>query len=86
MLGLGKIVSTTEFDDSLRSAKLHLRLDPVYTYFSREVAREVTQPVWPSRVPRRTNCSAMMCGRVLTLGINGGRTRWWCFQKSAGAL
>lgn len=34
------------------------------THFSREVAREVTQPEWPSRVPRRTNCSAMiaMCG------------------------
>jgi hypothetical protein len=29
------------------------------THFSREVAREVTQPEWPSRVPRRTNCSAM---------------------------
>jgi hypothetical protein len=34
------------------------------THFSREVAREVTHPEWPSRVPRRTNCSAMfaMCG------------------------
>lgn len=51
------------------------------TYFSREVAREVTQPVWPSRVPRRTNCSAMLCGRVVTLGIIGGRTRWWYFGK-----
>lgn len=30
------------------------------SYFSREVARQVTQPLWPSRVPRRTNCSAMM--------------------------
>ena len=31
-----------------------------HSYFSREVAREVTQPLWPSRVPRRTSCSAMM--------------------------
>jgi hypothetical protein len=30
------------------------------SYFSREVAREVTQPLWPSRVPRRTSCSAMV--------------------------
>ena len=30
------------------------------TYFSREVAREVTQPEWPSRVPRSTSCSAMI--------------------------
>lgn len=39
-------------------------LDISHTHFSREVAREVTQPEWPSRVPRRTNCSAMfaMCG------------------------
>lgn len=41
----------------------------MYTYFSREVARDVTQPEWPSRVPRRTNCSAMLCGRLVTLGI-----------------
>jgi hypothetical protein len=32
----------------------------VVTHFSREVARDVTQPEWPSRVPRRTNCSAMI--------------------------
>jgi hypothetical protein len=32
----------------------------VFPYFSREVAREVTQPLWPSRVPRRTICSAML--------------------------
>ena len=30
------------------------------SYFSREVAREVTQPEWPSRVPRRTSCSAIV--------------------------
>ena len=28
--------------------------------FSREVAREVTQPLWPSRVPLRINCSVMI--------------------------
>lgn len=28
--------------------------------FSREVAREVTQPLWPSRVPLRISCSAML--------------------------
>lgn len=40
---------------------------PESTYFSREVAREVTQPEWPSRVPRSTNCSAMIAvgGRLL---------------------
>lgn len=32
-------------------------------HFSSEVAREVTQPLWPSRVPRRISCSAMM-GRL----------------------
>lgn len=34
-------------------------------YFSMEVAREVTQPLWPSRVPLRMSCSVMMaidCG------------------------
>jgi len=29
-------------------------------YFSSEVARLVTQPEWPSRVPRRTSCSAIV--------------------------
>lgn len=28
--------------------------------FSREVAREVTQPLWPSRVPLRMSCSVML--------------------------
>jgi hypothetical protein len=27
------------------------------------VAREVTQPEWPSRVPRRTSCSAIVMDR-----------------------
>lgn len=36
-----------------------LYVDFADAHFSREVAREVTQPEWPSRVPRRTNCSAM---------------------------
>ena len=40
------------------------------SYFSREVAREVTQPLWPSRVPRRTSCSAMM-------GVDGMKVREW---------
>jgi hypothetical protein len=30
--------------------------------FSREVAREVTQPLWPSRVPLRMSCSVMLGG------------------------
>ena len=30
--------------------------------FSALVARDVTQPLWPSRVPRITNCSAMLGG------------------------
>ena len=28
--------------------------------FSKLVASEVTQPLWPSSVPRMTNCSAML--------------------------
>lgn len=28
--------------------------------FSKLVANEVTQPLWPSSVPRITNCSAML--------------------------
>lgn len=28
--------------------------------FSKLVANEVTQPLWPSSVPRMTNCSAML--------------------------
>jgi hypothetical protein len=41
-----------------------LYVDMVNAHFSRDVARDVTQPEWPSRVPRRTNCSAMfaVCG------------------------
>lgn len=35
--------------------------------FSRLVARDVTQPLWPSRVPRITNCSAMLGGGELFL-------------------
>jgi hypothetical protein len=30
------------------------------THRSRDVARLVTQPLWPSRVPLRINCSVMM--------------------------
>ncbi len=30
--------------------------------FSRLVARDVTQPLWPSSVPRITNCSPMLGG------------------------
>lgn len=44
----------------LSHQKFNLRKSEVRSYFSREVAREVTQPLWPSRVPRRTSCSAMM--------------------------
>ena len=29
-------------------------------YFSREVAKLVTQPAWPSSVPLSTSCSAMI--------------------------
>jgi hypothetical protein len=47
-----------------QSRRLKSCVDFVDAHFSREVAREVTQPEWPSRVPRRTNCSAMfaVCG------------------------
>ena len=29
-------------------------------YFSNEVAKLVTHPLWPTRVPRITSCSAML--------------------------
>lgn len=31
-------------------------------YFSIEVAKLVTQPLWPSRVPFRISCSVMLGG------------------------
>ena len=31
-----------------------------YDDFSSEVAKLVTHPLWPSRVPRITNCSPML--------------------------
>jgi hypothetical protein len=46
------------------------------TYFSREVAREVTQPLWPSRVPRRTNCSAMVDVEWLKLRVGLKAHSW----------
>ena len=30
------------------------------THFSSDVARLVTHPLWPTRVPRITNCSAIL--------------------------
>lgn len=49
------------------------RAQPFQTHFSREVASEVTHPLWPSRVPRSTSCSAMV-------SVGGGivevRCRW----------
>jgi hypothetical protein len=32
--------------------------------FSREVAKEVTHPEWPSRVPLRMSCSVMLSDRL----------------------
>ncbi len=32
--------------------------------FSREVAREVTHPEWPSRVPLRMSCSVILRDRL----------------------
>jgi hypothetical protein len=37
------------------------------TYFSMDVAKEVTQPLWPSRVPFRINCSVMLGNRLKRL-------------------
>ena len=45
--------------------------------FSKLVASEVTQPLWPSSVPRMTNCSAML-GRCCVRGKRG--QRWLGFQ------
>lgn len=60
---------------SLSSSSAHFRApsQPLQTHFSSEVASEVTQPLWPSRVPRSTSCSAMV-------SVGGGivevRCRW----------
>ena len=32
--------------------------------FSRDVARDVTHPLWPSRVPLRMSCSVMLRNRL----------------------
>ena len=45
--------------------------------FSKLVASEVTQPLWPSSVPRMTNCSAML-GRYSVR--NKGGQRWLRLQ------
>ena len=39
------------------------------TYLSNEVAKLVTHPEWPSRVPRITNCSAIL-GKVFLGGTD----------------
>ena len=79
MFGLHVNCQPNDFRQFLPSAELQSILMFANTYFSREVAREVTQPVWPSRVPRRTNCSAILCGGLVTLGISwvGGVLRIW---------
>ena len=48
--------------------------------FSKLVASEVTQPLWPSSVPRMTNCSAML-GRCNVRSKDG--QRWLGFQVLA---
>jgi len=40
-----------------------LRYRVLATHFSNEVAKLVTHPLWPTRVPRITSCSAML-GKV----------------------
>lgn len=45
-----------------------------YPYFSSDVAKLVTQPLWPSRVPRRISCSAMMCRLELEVCIYSRKT------------
>lgn len=39
---------------------LYQKFEMQRAYFSSEVAKLVTQPLWPSRVPRRMSCSAMI--------------------------
>jgi hypothetical protein len=39
-------------------------------YFSIEVAKLVTQPLWPSRVPFKMSCSVMMGGLRFLAGLN----------------
>lgn len=43
---------------------LSLEPDRSMLGFSREVAREVTHPEWPSRVPLRMSCSVMLSDRL----------------------
>ncbi len=42
------------------SNQFHKRLVLCFAYFSREVAKAVTHPECPSRVPLSTNCSPML--------------------------
>ena len=52
------------------------------THFSREVAKLVTQPLWPSRVPLSNNCSDMMSvGDVAEK--DEGRGRKGCVSRSS---
>ena len=53
--------------------------------FSRLVASEVTQPLWPSSVPRITNCSAML-GRWRTRSEDGSGRLSFQGPSKTGAL
>lgn len=48
-----------ETSASILSKKLRCQ---ICAYFSIEVAKLVTQPLWPSRVPFRISCSVMLGG------------------------
>jgi len=43
--------------------------------FSREVARDVTHPLWPSRVPL-----SMSCSDILDICVEDGERRNWCWR------
>lgn len=69
-------------DDAIAISKTLFQIfeiSPVISYFSREVAKLVTQPLWPSRVPRRMSCSAMIKvwrqKKNLETGEKGGERR-----------
>ena len=48
--------------------------------FSKLVANEVTQPLWPSSVPRITNCSAILGRWRKRRRSEKVLTRWFRFQ------
>jgi len=51
------------------------------SYFSSDVAKLVTQPLWPSRVPRSTSCSVMLKDQLGSLVIGQRKDLSMCDER-----